>query len=85
MRLGVFRALDDLGLVEIDRNRGACVRKIDLDEATESPDACSALEELAARSAARWTVRVRRPNLLICRGCRTFRSTAWAPLRTIFG
>ena len=36
MRLGVFRALDDLGLVEIDRNRGACVRKIDLDEATES-------------------------------------------------
>jgi DNA-binding GntR family transcriptional regulator len=36
MRLGVFRALDDLGLVEIHRNRGACVRKIDLDEATES-------------------------------------------------
>jgi len=53
MRLGAFRALDDLGLVEIDQNRGAFVRKIDLDEAIEIHDVCSALEELAARSAAR--------------------------------
>ena len=53
MRLGAFRALDELGLVEIDHNRGAFVRKIDLDEAIEIHDVCSALEELAARSAVR--------------------------------
>ena len=51
MRLGAFRALDDLGLVEIDQNREAF--KIDLDEAIEIHDVYSALEELAARSAAR--------------------------------
>jgi DNA-binding GntR family transcriptional regulator len=53
MRLGAFRALDDLGLVQSDENRGAFVRKIDLDEAIEIHDVYSALEELAARSAAR--------------------------------
>jgi DNA-binding GntR family transcriptional regulator len=53
MRLGAFRALDDLGLVQIDQSRGAFVRKIDLDEAIEIHDVYSALEELAARSAAR--------------------------------
>ena len=53
MRLGAFRALDDLGLVQIDQNRGAFVRKIDFDEAIEIHDVYSALEELAARSAAR--------------------------------
>jgi DNA-binding GntR family transcriptional regulator len=53
MRLGAFRALDDLGLVEFDQNRGAFVRKIDFDEAIEIHDVYSALEELAARSAAR--------------------------------
>jgi DNA-binding GntR family transcriptional regulator len=52
MRLGAFRALDALGLVEIDQNGGAFVGKIDLDEAIEIHDVCSALEELAARSAA---------------------------------
>src|ERR1700732_77133 len=61
LRLGVsrgpvreaFRALEDLGLVRIEQNRGASVRKIDLDEAVEIHDVYSALEELAARSAAR--------------------------------
>ena len=53
MRLGAFRTLDDLGLVQIDQNRGAFVRKIDFDEAIEIHDVYSALEELAARSAAR--------------------------------
>jgi DNA-binding GntR family transcriptional regulator len=48
-----FRALEDLGLVQIEQNRGAFVRKIDLDEAVEIHDVYSALEELAARSAAR--------------------------------
>src|SRR5260370_18847766 len=61
LRLGVsrgpvreaFRALEDLGLVQIEQNRGASVRKIDLDEALEIHDVYAALEELAARSAAR--------------------------------
>src|ERR1700730_7149879 len=61
LRLGVsrgpvreaFRALEDVGLVQIVQNRGASVRKIDLDEAVEIHDVYSALEELAARSAAR--------------------------------
>ena len=53
MRLGAFCALDDLGLVGIDQDRGGFGRKIDLDEAIEIHDVCSALEELAARSAAR--------------------------------
>jgi DNA-binding GntR family transcriptional regulator len=48
-----FRALEDLGLLQIEQNRGAFVRKIDLDEAVEIHDVYSALEELAARSAAR--------------------------------
>jgi DNA-binding GntR family transcriptional regulator len=37
----------------IEQNRGACVRKIDFEEAVEIHDVYSALEELAARSAAR--------------------------------
>src|SRR5260370_17268560 len=61
LRLGVsrgpvreaFRALEDLGLVQIEQNRGAFVRKIDLDEAIEIHDVYSALEELASRTAAR--------------------------------
>src|ERR1700736_7011044 len=61
LRLGVsrgpvregFRALEDLGLLQIEQNRGAFVRKIDLDEAVEIHDVYSALEELAARNAAR--------------------------------
>jgi DNA-binding GntR family transcriptional regulator len=61
LRLGVsrgpvreaFRALEDLGLVQIEQNRGAFVRKIDLDEAIEIHDVYSALEELATRTAAR--------------------------------
>src|SRR5258708_8782746 len=60
LRLGVsrgpvreaFRALEDLGLVQIEQNRGAFVRKIDLDEAIEIHDVYSALEELATRTAA---------------------------------
>jgi DNA-binding GntR family transcriptional regulator len=48
-----FRALEDRGLVQIEQNRGAFVRKIDLDEAIEIHDVYSALEELAARSATR--------------------------------
>jgi DNA-binding GntR family transcriptional regulator len=48
-----FRALEDLGLVQIEQNRGAFVRKIDLDEAIEIHDVYSALEELATRTAAR--------------------------------
>jgi DNA-binding GntR family transcriptional regulator len=48
-----FRALADVGLLQIRQNRGAYVRKIDLQEATEIHDVYSALEELAARSAAR--------------------------------
>jgi DNA-binding GntR family transcriptional regulator len=47
-----FRALEDLGLVQIEKNRGAFVRKIDLNEAVEIHDVYSALEELAARTAA---------------------------------
>ncbi len=61
LRLGVsrgpvreaFRALEDLGLVQIETNRGAFVRKIDFEEAIEIHDIYSALEELATRSAAR--------------------------------
>ena len=61
LRLGVsrgpvreaFRALEDLGLVQIEQNRGAFVRKIDLEEAVEIHDVYSALEELATRTAAR--------------------------------
>ncbi len=60
LRLGVsrgpvreaFRALEDLGLVQIEKNRGAFVRKIDFEEAIEIHDVYSALEELATRSAA---------------------------------
>jgi DNA-binding GntR family transcriptional regulator len=48
-----FRALADVGLLQIEQNRGACVRKIDFEEAVEIHDVYSALEELAARSAAR--------------------------------
>jgi len=60
LRLGVsrgpvreaFRALEDLGLVQIEKNRGAFVRKIDFEEAIEIHDVYSALEELATRRAA---------------------------------
>jgi DNA-binding GntR family transcriptional regulator len=48
-----FRALEDVGLLQIEQNRGAYVRKIDFEEAVEIHDIYSALEELAARSAAR--------------------------------
>ena len=48
-----FRALDDVGLLQIEQNRGAYVRKINFEEAIEIHDIYSALEELAARSAAR--------------------------------
>jgi DNA-binding GntR family transcriptional regulator len=48
-----FRALEDVGLLRIEQNRGAYVRKINFEEAIEIHDIYSALEELAARSAAR--------------------------------
>ena len=48
-----FRALEDVGLLQIEQNRGAYVRKINFEEAIEIHDIYSALEELAARSAAR--------------------------------
>ena len=48
-----FRALEDVGLLQIEQNRGASVRKIDFEEAVEIHDIYSALEELAARRAAR--------------------------------
>jgi DNA-binding GntR family transcriptional regulator len=48
-----FRALADVGLLQIEQNRGASVRKIDFEEAVEIHDIYSALEELAARRAAR--------------------------------
>jgi DNA-binding GntR family transcriptional regulator len=48
-----FRALADVGLLQIEQNRGAFVRKIDFDEAVEIHDIYSALEELAARTATR--------------------------------
>jgi DNA-binding GntR family transcriptional regulator len=48
-----FRALADVGLLQIEQNRGAFVRKIDLEEAIEIHDVYSALEELATRSVAR--------------------------------
>src|ERR1700730_18564549 len=48
-----FRALADVGLLQIEQNRGAYVRKIDFQEAVEIHDVYSALEELAARRAAR--------------------------------
>src|ERR1700722_12423393 len=48
-----FRALEDVGLLQIEQNRGAYVRKINFEEAVEIHDVYSALEELAARSAAR--------------------------------
>jgi DNA-binding GntR family transcriptional regulator len=47
-----FHALEDFGLLRTEKNRGAFVRKIDLEEALEIHDVYSALEELAARSAA---------------------------------
>src|ERR1700726_3560515 len=47
-----FRALADVGLLQIEQNRGASVRKIDFEEAVEIHDIYSALEELAARRAA---------------------------------
>src|SRR6202790_1512576 len=47
------RALADVGLLQIEQNRGAFVRKIDFDEAVEIHDIYSALEELAARTATR--------------------------------
>src|SRR5580693_8188092 len=46
-----LRALADAGLLQIEQNRGAYVRKIDFEEAVEIHDVYSALEELAARSA----------------------------------
>jgi DNA-binding GntR family transcriptional regulator len=48
-----LRALAEAGLLQIEPNRGAFVRKVDLNEAIEIHDIYSALEELAARSAAR--------------------------------
>src|SRR5690349_10724331 len=48
-----LRALAEAGLLEIEPNRGASVRKVDLNEALEIHDVYSALEELAARNAAR--------------------------------
>jgi DNA-binding GntR family transcriptional regulator len=48
-----LRALAEAGLLQIEPNRGAFVRKVDLKEAIEIHDVYSALEELAARSAAR--------------------------------
>jgi DNA-binding GntR family transcriptional regulator len=48
-----FRALADVGLLQIEQNRGAFVRKIDLEEAIEIHDVYSALEELATWTAAR--------------------------------
>jgi DNA-binding GntR family transcriptional regulator len=48
-----LRALAEAGLLQIEPNRGASVRKVDLKEAIEIHDVYSALEELAARSAAR--------------------------------
>ena len=47
-----LRALADAGLLQIEQNRGAFVRKVQLKEAIEIHDIYSALEELAARSAA---------------------------------
>jgi DNA-binding GntR family transcriptional regulator len=48
-----LRALAEAGLLQIEPNRGAFVRKVDFKEAIEIHDVYSALEELAARSAAR--------------------------------
>jgi DNA-binding GntR family transcriptional regulator len=48
-----LRTLADAGLLQLEQNRGAFVRKIDLKEAIEIHDVYSALEELATRSAAR--------------------------------
>ena len=47
-----LRALAEAGLLQIEPNRWAFVRKVDLHEAIEIHDIYSALEELAARSAA---------------------------------
>jgi DNA-binding GntR family transcriptional regulator len=47
-----LRALAEAGLLQIEQNRGAFVRKVDFKEAIEIHDVYSALEELAARSAA---------------------------------
>jgi DNA-binding GntR family transcriptional regulator len=48
-----LRALAKAGLLQIEPNRGAFVRKVDLNEAIEIHDVYSALEKLVARSAAR--------------------------------
>jgi DNA-binding GntR family transcriptional regulator len=48
-----LRALAEAGLLQIEPNRGAFVRKVDLKEALEIHDIYSALEELATRAAAR--------------------------------
>ena len=48
-----FRAMEDVGLLQIEQNRRAYVRKINFEEGVEIHDVYSALEELAARSAAR--------------------------------
>jgi DNA-binding GntR family transcriptional regulator len=48
-----FRALETVGLLQLEPNRGACVRKIVLEEALEIHDVYAALEELAAQGAAR--------------------------------
>ena len=48
-----LRALADVGLIQIEQNRGASVRKIGLEEAIEIHDVYSVLEELATRSAVR--------------------------------
>ena len=48
-----LRALAEAGLVQIEPNRGAAVRQVDLNEAIQIHDVYSALEELAARNAAR--------------------------------
>jgi DNA-binding GntR family transcriptional regulator len=48
-----LRALAEEGLIQIEPNRGAFVRKVDFNEAIEIHDVYSALEELATRSAAR--------------------------------
>ena len=50
-----FRALEESGLVRLEKNRGVFVRQIDIDEADQIFELRAVLDEFAGRRAAMWS------------------------------